>query len=63
MLEVPPEDLAEVVHLEVQGGPFGDTVAAGNALDVKVDGEVSGVVLEDRLFLGGLVAAGRDCVA
>ena len=30
---------------------------------MKVNGEVAGVVLEDGLFLGGLVAAGRDGVA
>ena len=63
MLEVSPEDLAEVVHLEVRGGPFGDTVAAGNALDVQVNGEIAGIVFDDGFFLGGLVAAGRDCVA
>ena len=28
--EVLPQDLPEVVHLELQGGPFGDAVAAGN---------------------------------
>ena len=63
VLEVLAENLPEVVHLEVQGGPFGDTVAAGNALDVQVNGEIAGIVFEDGLFLGGLVAAGRDCVA
>jgi len=30
VLEILPQDLPEVVHLEVQGGPFGDAVAAGN---------------------------------
>ena len=63
VLEVFAEELAEVVQLEVQGGPFGDTFAAGDALDVKVDGEVAGVVLEDGLFLGGFVATGRNGVA
>ena len=63
VFDVLPEDLPEVVHLEVQGGPLGDAVAAGNTLDMEVHGEVAGVVLEDGHFLVGLVAAGRDGVA
>ena len=62
-IEVFTEDLAEVVHLEVQGGPFGDTLATGDAFDMQVYGEVTGVVLKYGLFLGSLVTAGGDGIA
>ena len=38
-------------------GDTGGAFAAGDALDMKVDGEVPGVVLENRFFLGRLMAA------
>ena len=55
VLEVLPKDLPEIVHLEVQGGPFGDAVASGNALDVEVHGEVRQRVFAAKGFINGFL--------
>lgn len=63
MLEVLPENLPEVVELEVQRGPLGDALTAGNALDVKVDGEIAGRVLQGRFLLFFDRLPGRDGIS
>ena len=61
VLEVLPQDLPEVVHLEVQGGPLGNAVASGDTLDVKVHGEVRERVFAAERFIGRFLAgACRD---
>ena len=60
VLEILAEDLAEVVELEVQGGPFGDAFATRNALNVKVYGEVTGRVFQRFGNIGLLLRPRRD---
>ena len=51
VLDVLPEDLAEIVHLEVQCRPLGDAVTAGDAPDMEVHGEVrERVFAAERFF-------------
>ena len=52
VLEVLPQNLPEIVYLEVQGGPFRDTVASGDALDVEVNGEVRQRVFAAKGLIG-----------